>query len=691
MSRFTFIKAAILSILFAGWIAQADEGMWLLNAFPTAKVEKKYHFKATPEWSNHVRLSSARLAGGCSGSFVSSNGLIMTNHHCAHSCIEQLSTGKKDFVASGFYAPMQKDEIKCPEIEINQLTDITDVTKEINTATKNKTGKEFNDALKAIMSQIEKNCSQGNEGLRCDVVTLYHGGQYHLYKYKRYQDVRLVFAPEFATAFFGGDLDNFTFPRFDFDISFLRVYEGDKPLQTNEYFRWSESGAKENELTFVTGHPGRTSRLLTVAELELKRDTEIYTNLIYYSELRGLLKEFQKRGPEQKRISEKNLFGIENYIKALKGHEEVLLDKNFMAKKLEAEKAFIKKVKANPKLNKEYGNAWSEIETAQKELKNIYIPLHEIEFNSFGTKLFSFARTLVRAATELQKPNETRLREYADSALPQLKQKLFSDAPIYDELEIAMMGFGLDKAREALTANHPFAKKIFATQTPDELAESLIKGTKLKDVSFRKKLFEGGLKAIQETKDPMILWALSIDPEAREIRKKYEDQIETKIKQNSEKIAKAMFAVQGTDTYPDATFTLRLSYGQVKGYQSFGEFIPPFTTIEGAFARHNGKDPFALPESWLKAKQNLNLKTPLNFVTTNDIIGGNSGSPMINQKAEIVGLIFDGNLPSLGGDFFYDETDNRAVAVHSAAITELLKNVYGAQRIVDDLVGTVKK
>ncbi len=681
-------RIALILLVFAGFSAAADEGMWLLNGFPTKAVAKKYHFTATPSWLEHVRLSSARLAFGCSGSFVSQSGLVMTNHHCARECIEQNSKAADDHIANGFFAKTQKDEVKCPEVEVNKLTDITDVTAQIEKATKGLKDKAYNDELKATMSKMEKKCSGGSDEVRCDVVTLYHGGKYHLYKYHRYQDVRLVFAPEEPAAFFGGDPDNFNFPRYDLDVSFMRVYDHGQPLQTKDYFHWSKNGSKEGDLTFVTGHPGHTSRLMTVSELEFMRDLRLPYSIQYASELRGLLTEFQKRGTEEKRISSALLFEIENWLKAMRGQHAALLDKAFFAKKITAENQLRKMVGANAKWKKEYGDAWNEISKSYDEYRKVFIPYRQIEVNSYESKLFTLAKMLVRAAGELPKPNEKRYREFADSALPQMKQELFSDAPIYDELETSMLAFHLTKMRENLLADHPFVKKVLGQKSPDELAAELVKGSRLKDVKVRKALFEGGMKAIEASKDPMIQFALLMDPDAREIRKKYEDEIEPTIKQNHEKVAKAQFAVFGSDTYPDATFTLRIAMGTVKGWDENGKPVPPYTTMGGAFERHTGREPFALPKSWLKEKSKLNLDTHLNLSSTNDIIGGNSGSPVINKDAEIVGLIFDGNIHSLGNDFGFNEKISRAVAVDSNAILEALEKIYGAGRIINDIRGT---
>lgn len=668
----------------------ADEGMWTLNNFPRETVKKKYQFDATPDWVQHVQLSSARLAGGCSGSFVSNQGLILTNHHCAQSCIDQLSTPKKDYFQDGFYAETLEKEVKCPEIEINRLVEIKDVTEQIQKETQKLEGKEFNDKLKAISSKLEKECSQGQDSLRCDIVTLYEGGKYNLYKYQRYQDVRLVFSPEFAIAFFGGDPDNFMFPRFDLDMSFLRVYENNKPLSVKDYFKWSTGGAKDGELTFVTGHPGHTSRMLAVTQLEYMRDIQLPKNLIFYSELRGLLTQYQNLGAEQKRNSNSKLFGIENSLKATKGKFDALTDKNIFAQKVEAEQKLIAKLKSNPKLKAKYGMAWSQMAEAYTELKKIRLELLNFESNSFGTSLFGIAKNLVRSSKELKKPNELRLREYNDSALPQMKQKLFSKAPIYKDFEIVLFEFYLTKMREELGPDHQAIKLLFGNKSPKTLAKEIIEKTKIDNVEIRQKLFDGGEQAIKESTDPMIEFAKNIEVYARPLRAKYEDEIDTKIKKNSERIAKANFEVYGDKNYPDATFTLRISYGQVKGYDQLSGHVKPFTTFEGAFDRHTGEAPFKLPESWMNAKTKLNLKTNFNFCSTNDIIGGNSGSPVINKNSEIVGLIFDGNIQSLGGDFGYDASVNRAVAVNSEAILEALDKVYAAKRIKSEIEASRK-
>jgi Peptidase S46 len=661
--------------------------MWLLNQFPKDQLDKAHGFKPDDAWLEHVRLSSARLAQGCSASFVSPSGLVMTNHHCAHACIEQLSTAQRDYVKSGFYAKGLPDEVKCPALEVNQLVQITDVSPRVRLALKGLSGEAYVAARKAEYARIEKECVKSDSD-RCDVVSLYHGGLYHLYRYRRYQDVRLVFAPEFAIAFFGGDPDNFNFPRYDLDLSFLRVYADGKPLQTKEYFRFSKEGPKDGELTFVTGHPGGTSRQLTLAELVYQRDVVLPENLLRLAELRGLLEEFQARGPEQARVANDLLFGVENSFKAIKGRQQALLESSLVQDKATAEAGLKKKLAANTTdpTQREASAAFAQIEKALVAQRALRFSLqYEEQGRAFFTPLYGFARTLVRAAAERQVPNEKRLPEFRDAALPQLTQQLFSPAPIYSELEIEKLTFSLPTLRETLGADDAFVKVVLGKESPREMATRLVTTTTLRDVAVRKALWDGGAAAIAASTDPFIVLARRVDSAGRSVRKRYEDTIESVLQQGDESISRARFAVLGTSEYPDATFTLRISFGTVTGFQEGDHFVPPFTTLRGAFARDTGAPPFDLPRSWLSAREKLNLDTPLNFCSTNDIIGGNSGSPVIDRNAQVVGLIFDGNIHSLGGDFGYDPVLNRAVAVDSAGILEALSKVYGAQRLVDEL------
>ena len=690
----TFLLAAALPLA-----AHADEGMWTFDNFPSAKVAKKYGFSPEAKWLGEAQLSSVRLAGGCSGSFVSPEGLVMTNHHCAHSCIEQLSTKEKDFVKEGFYAATLDQEVKCPEIELNQLTGITDVTKRMHSATQGLEGQRFAEAQRAEMAKIEKECAGGDEKVRCDVVTLYHGGIYDLYKYKRFQDVRLVFAPEFAMASFGGDPDNFNFPRYDLDVSFIRAYENGKPAATGHYLRWSQTGAKDGELTFVSGHPGSTSRDLTIAQLVFERDVALPDTLLYLAEVRGFLSEYKRRGPEQARTAESDHFFVENSYKALKGRREALVDDALMQAKIKRENA----LRAKTKGQRDVAAAWDQIARAAVRERQIYERLRYLEgsqttsggfrrprgFSVGDLSYFRNARTLLRAAEELPKPNEQRLREFTDAALPALKQQLFSTAPVYDDYEMEGLRFALTKLREVLGADDPVVRKVLGKKSPEELAKELVAGTRLKDPAVRKQLFEGGKAAVDASHDPMIQLARLVDSEAREVRHTYEREVDGVEKRQQALIAKARFAAEGTSAYPDATFTLRLSYGSVEGYQEKGKRVSPVTVMGGAFERATGRDPFALPKSWLAANQDkrINPATPFNMVTSNDIIGGNSGSPVFNKNLEVVGLIFDGNIQSLGGEYGFEPSVNRAVSVCSPALLESLDRIYGAKRIVTELKG----
>jgi hypothetical protein len=692
-------RTALLLALALAASARADEGMWTFDNFPAKKVQKKYGFLPDAPWLLEAQLASVRLAGGCSGGFVSPDGLVMTNHHCAHSCIEQLSTKEKDFVAEGFFAPAAENEVRCPEIELNQLLQIADVTAQIQGATKGlKPGKEFNDKRKAAMAGLEKECAGGNDRLRCDVVDLYHGGQYSLYKYKRFQDVRLVFAPEFAIAFFGGDPDNFNFPRYDLDVSFLRAWEDGKPARTEHFFKWSPGGAKEGDLAFVSGNPGGTDRELTMAELQYQRDVALPERLFDLAQYRGELTVFSQTSPEHARIAQADLFFTENSFKARKGMFEALVTPSLWNQKADREKALRARVHLRSSLRRKYGSAWDDVAKAVAQFRERHKEFAYLELNGekrpppgFDSALLGIARTLVRATDELQKPNEQRLPEYTDSRLPQLKQKLFSKAPIYPDLEQLKLSWMFTKLREQLGPDHPAVKKLLGKKSPQELAAELVK-SRLVDLKAREQLWQGGREGVLASADPAIaLWRL-IDADARAVRRWHDEEIEPLEVSGGQRIAAARFELEGKSNYPDATFTPRLSYGAVKSYEENGRHVEPFTTFTGAFERATGRDPFKLPDSWLRANENrqINLATPFDFCTTNDIIGGNSGSPVFDKERQIVGLIFDGNIQSLGGDYGFDETVNRAVSVHSTALIEALDHIYGAKRIVAELKGSTE-
>jgi hypothetical protein len=671
-------------------LATADEGMWLYNAPPKARIKATYGFELTEPWLDHVRLSSVRFNNGGSGSFVSADGLTFTNHHVGAACVQQLSSAGHDYIKTGFYAKTQAEEAKCPDLELDQLVGIEDVTAKINAGVKaGMSAAEAGAAQRASMSQVEKDCATAT-GLRCDVVTLYSGEVYNLYRYKKYTDVRLVFAPEFDIAFFGGDPDNFNYPRYDLDITFFRVYENDRPAHLDNYLKWSPAGVKENELIFVSGHPGSTGRLLTLAQLEILRDVQYPALLKFLARRIALLEDFSKQSEENARIAKEELFGLRNAQKAITGYQSGLVDKSIMDEKAAEEAKLRASFKENPK-NSGAPDPWEEIAQAMKVQKDIYNNLSYLErMRGFSSRLAEIARTLVRAAAEKQKPNADRLREYRDSALPSLEQRLFSTEPIYTNLETTTLADSLGEMQERLGKDNPEVQKVLEGKTPAEAARDLIANTKLADVTVRKQLYEGGQAAIDASTDPLIVVMRAIDPEARAARKEFDDKVDSVVRRDGAVIARARFAKSGFNEPPDATFTLRLSYGAVRGYEENGKALPFATTIGGAFehaSAHGNQTPYALPESWMKAKSKLDLKTPLNFVSTADIIGGNSGSPTVNTRGEVVGIIFDGNMQSLPWNFAYNDLQGRAISVDSRGIQEALRKLYGATALADELMG----
>jgi hypothetical protein len=667
--------------------AQAEEGMWTFNNFPADQVEKAYGFRPDQPWLDHLRLSSVRLAQGCSASFVSAQGLVQTNHHCALDCIEQLSTATKNMTEIGFYAHEQKDEVKCPAVEVNQLIEIVPVTDRINKATAGKDGAAFTKAMTAEQANIQDECAGKDDSIRCDIVELYAGGIYDLYKYRRYQDVRLVFAPEDSIAFFGGDPDNFEFPRYNFDVSFMRVYAGDKPLDTSKnYLRYARSDAQPGDVVFSSGHPGSTNRLDTVAQLVFQRDDTLIKDMVMLAELRGELTQFSSETPEKARIARAMLFDTENWLKQDKGDFAALSDPEFINARTVAERALRAKVDADPALRAQYGAAWDNIKNTLDRFRPQAYRFTFIAANDgIQSELLHQARLLVRHADEVTKPDSDRLPEYTDANFPISRQVVLSTAPIYPDLDKLTLAFSLTKLREALGPDDPFVKKALGNKSPVELAAELVDGTQLGNLEFRTKLLNADAATMAASNDPMIRFFRTIDPDMRAARKEKEDGMDATLTQNTSLIAQARFKVEGTSSYPDATFTLRVSYGAVAGYSVAGKEIAPITFTKGLFERATGADPFKLPPSWIAAQSSLNPQQPFNFANTNDNVGGNSGSPVVNKAGELVGLAFDRNIQALGGDFGYDGKVNRAVAVNVGILREGLAKVYHADRIVDEL------
>ena len=678
---------AIAAGVFVAPFGRAEEGMWTFDNPPIKQLKDGYNFTPTQAWLDHVRLSSVRLNDGGSGSFVSPHGLLLTNHHVARGQLQKNSNAQHDYIQTGFYAATPDQEMKSPDLEVNVLVSMESVTDRVQAALKNAktTDAEFA-ARKSVIAAIERE-SQEKTGLRSDVVTLYQGGEYWLYRYKKYTDVRLVFAPEQQIAFFGGDPDNFTYPRYDLDMALFRVYENGKPIDSKDYLKWNPKGAADSDLVFVSGHPGSTERNDTIAQLTQERDLIEPNTLKLLKDRIRVLKEFSAQGPDQAREAGSRIFGLENSRKAYEGRLQGLDDPAVFAKKQKEENDFKAKVMANAQWKASYGNAWTEIADAEKKSASRF---KEQYFHGLDSSLSSLAQTIVEYVTEIKKPDGDRLPGFHDSQLDSLKFQLASSAPIYKDMEIARMTGALQLDLTEVGANDTFVKTVLNGQSPKDAATALLNGSKLADPAERKKLIDGGEAAVAASTDTMIVLARKLDPMRRELIKWAEQNVESVEQKAGEQLGKARFAVYGKGTYPDATFTLRLSYGQVKGYPMNGTVAPAKTTMYGLYDRaasFNYDGPFDLPSRYKEGRTKLDLSTPMDIVTTNDIIGGNSGSPVINRNAEIVGLIFDGNIESLVGDFVYDGEKNRAVAVHTAAMTEALTKLYGAQKLVDELMG----
>jgi hypothetical protein len=672
------IMCAWFTLLGPVW---GDEGMWLFNDLPTKLLKERYNFEPTQEWAEHVMLASVRFNSGGSASFVSSTGLVLTNHHVGADTLQKISTAEKNYYRDGFYARTRDEEIKAPDLELNQLVSIEDVTDRVKAVVRpDMSVADAYQARRAVMAEIEKE-SLEKTSLRSDVVTLYGGGRYHLYRYKKYTDVRLVFAPEASTAFFGGDADNFEYPRYDLDICLFRVYEDDKPAKIDHFLKWSKNGASDGELVFVSGNPGRTQRLFTTAALKFQRDHRMPLQLDYLRRREILLQQYGLDGEEAERQARDDLFGVQNSRKAYYGMLLGLQDAKFIEKKTQTEAELRERVANDQKLQK-FAEAWVKIEEVQERRKEV---LRQVA--GFSNNLAQIGQTLALMAVEDQKPSAQRLREFRDTARESLEQELFSPAPIYPELEKTLLGDSIGLFMERRGGDDPLVKQVLAGKNPKERAAELIDGSKLIDVDVRRQLAAGGLQAIEQSDDPLIQLARVLEPEYRRLRGIQEElgEIET---QAYAQITECLFATQGTSTYPDATFTLRLAIGKVAGYTEGGHQIPPWTTIGGAFeheARHGSKEPWKLADSWHEARDRLDPKTPFNFVCTADIIGGNSGSPVINRNAEFVGIIFDGNIQSLTADYYYSEEVARAVSVHSSAIRTALAEIYKADRLVEEL------
>jgi len=677
------LAAALL--MAAAPVLHAEEGMWTFDNPPLKQLKAKYNFTPTQAWLDHLRLSSVRLNDGGSGSFVSPNGLLLTNHHVARGQLQKNSTAEHDYLRDGFYATTPDQEMKSPDLEVNVLVGMEDVTARVQGAAKG-----ISDDAKALKARdaeiaaIEKE-SKDKTGLRSDVVGFYQGGEYWLYTYKAYTDVRLVFAPEQQAAFFGGDPDNFTYPRYDLDMALFRVYDNGKPLHTDNFLKWSAKGAAPGELIFISGNPGSTERDDTVAQLLVQRDV-IGPAVTDYLERRiATAQAYAAQGPEQARLVGSLIFGLQNSLKVYIGRKEALADPAILAKKEAEEADFRAKVAANPEWQKAYGDAWNAIAKVEEQVKPEF---KSQMFRRTDSRLFGIAQTIVEYVAEVKKPDGERLPQFHDAGLSSVKFQLLSPAPVEIPTEKLYMAAALKLGEEKLGDNDTYIQAILQGGDVDKAVDGMIDGTKLGDVAFRKSLMDGGEAAVEASTDPMIVAARRVDPIVRATTKRMRDEFGSVLTKEGEKLGKARFLVYGKDAYPDATFTLRLSYGTVKGYPYNGTVAPPFTTFYGLYDRaasFSNQPPFDLTSKEAAALDKLDLATPFDFVSTGDIIGGNSGSPVVNRDGELVGLIFDGNIESMAGDFVYDGSKNRAVAVHSAGMMEGLRKIYHADALADEL------
>lgn len=669
--------------------APGDEGMWPLNRFPRERFAERHGTPPDRAWLDHVRLASVRFTNGGSGSFVSADGLVITNHHVGRDCIHKLSTAERDLIAEGFVAASPADELPCPDLELNVLVGIEPVTGRVHGATEGMPAAEAAAARRAERAAIERQC-QEESGLRCDVVELYEGGEYDLYRYRRYTDVRLAFAPETQLAFFGGDPDNFEYPRFVVDVALFRVWEDGEPAAIEHHLAVDPTGPEAGEVTFVSGHPGSTDRLATTARLEWLRDIAYPSAVERFAYLRERLLAFSARGAEGRRIAADSLAGLENGLKARSGYLSGLLDEELMATKAAAEAELRSRVEADPELARRIGDPWREIEAAFDTYRTLYARRNVLENGFWPGELPGLARTIVRLAAERDKPDGERLPRYREAARPSLLQGLYSEAPIYPDYEIFNLTGTLERLRLQLGPTHPVVLEVLGDRSPEQVAREAVEGTKLARVAARRALVEGGQEAVVTSTDPMIRLMAAIDPAARAVQETYRDEVRAVQTRAGQRIAEATFAIHGTDTYPDATFSLRLTYGTVTGYQERGAEIPWQTTFRGLFERaerFGHRPPYDLPTALVAVRHKLDLSTPLDFVSTHDIIGGNSGSPIVDAELNVVGLIFDGNIEMLANRFLYTDEVPRAVSVHTQAIMESLTKIYEAERVVDELLG----
>jgi Peptidase S46 len=665
--------------------ATAEEGMWTFDNFPVDRMREEMGWAPDQAWLNRVMAGTARLPG-CSASNVSEAGLVLTNHHCVISCVTALATTENNYIEHGFMAQAREEELRCPNMSVQVLTSISDVTSSIETATAGVAPEGFARARDAEFARLTRECTTATD--RCEVVTLYQGGRYGLYRYRTYEDVRLVFAPEHGMAAFGGDPDNFNFPRYCLDFSFLRLYEDGAPAATPNHLDMRFTPLAEDEVVLIAGNPGRTSRLRTTAELAFERDIGLPWQIASLSEQRGRLIAYSALGPDQARIVSSALQSVENSFKGLSGRRQALADPTGFARVAERQTDLQQRVRRNRAATRDVGDAWGEIERAQAAYRGMFYPYQYLEQRAGERSLlFTWARDLVRGAAEREKPDAQRLPRYAEARLPTVAQSIRAQRPVTPEFEQLHLEFWLSKMREYLTVDDPVARRILGSESPEALAERL-SHSRLADPAYRTQLWEGGAAAIAASDDPMIVFIRNWDADARAVRERYVSQVEGPVARAHERIARARFRAFGEAQYPDATFSPRISYGRVIGWTEPNDrVIGPFTYTEGLYQRATGHDPFVLSQRWIDARGRLDPRTIHNVSTSTDVIGGNSGSPLLDREGDVVGAVFDGNIHSLGGEYFYDGALNRSVTVSSTIIRSALADVYGMNALVAELEG----
>jgi hypothetical protein len=685
MRLFLTASAAVLALAAAS-SASAEEGMWTYDNFPIQRANMALGTDIDQAWLDHARLSSVRLTTGCSAGIVSGEGLVMTNNHCVSSCVQNISTPEVQYAETGFTPASREEERRCPGMQAEVLIDITDVTDRMQAAGQGLDGSAFTRARDAESAAIESEACEGRDDLRCQVVSLYRGGQFKLYTFRKYPDVRLAFAPEERASSFGGDLDNFSFPRFALDAAFLRLYENDRPVVTETHFTWNADAPTAGEAVFVSGTPGSTQRLLTQDQLATVRDVILPMDQLIASELRGRLIRFSQESDENRFIASSALSGVENTYKRGMGRMRALIDGDFMGRREAAEEEFRARVAADPTLAAQAGDPWSTLAEIQPVQARLYPAYSLLEARAGGgSRLFAFAETLVRAAQERGKPSGQRLPEFADSRLPLVRQRLFADLPTYPELDELQLSWWLSKTREILTVDDPRVRTLLGEESPEGMAERLAAGSTLGDPAVRRALWEGGLEAIEASDDPLIRFALAMQPVNRPVRDQWEAEVEAPTARASEALAAARFAVYGDAIYPDATGTLRLSYGKVEGWTYDGRTVEPLTTFAGLFDRATGADPFVITPRIAAARDRIDMDAVMNMSVSTDTIGGSSGSPAINARGEIIGANFDSTVLTQRNAYGYDINVNRSVIVTTQAVTEALRNIYGMDHLVEEL------